>query len=438
MGLEFALFVLLALVSVLAAAGMILSKNAVHSALFLILNFACVALLFLMLDAAFISMVQIAIYAGAIMVLFLFVIMLLGAEQAAEIDTRRLKWVSYAGWVLPLIFISVLGITLAFFLGGLDLPEPAGDDPYLRIVHAANVADPLTITVGTEDAIEELSFSEVTEFIELEAGEHDVTITDAEAVIVYNGLVSLAEGDVITLVVHGDGAIETTSIENSFETTGDDEARLFFLNLFTEESLQLVDIGRDRVLNTDEKDNKGNITDFVVLDNLPHGEVIVPEEAFNEGSYNWGFYSQELDSSWNPVITLALPGSNYWAIDGNTEQTIILVPDYAGLGTVPRILDIAQEELIINTNEPFGAPGDVGRELFVTYLLPLNLVGFLLLVALVGVIVLTRPQGVIAPRRSTINRRRKVSRPLTSVISQQTGRDVVEDTAMLDEPSSED
>jgi hypothetical protein len=52
--------------------------------------------------------------------------------------------------------------------------------------------------------------------------------------------------------------------------------------------------------------------------------------------------------------------------------------------------------------------------------------------------VLTRPQGLTTARRSTINRRRKVSRPLVSVIAQQTGSDVVVDTPKLDKPTSGD
>jgi hypothetical protein len=65
-------------------------------------------------------------------------------------------------------------------------------------------------------------------------------------------------------------------------------------------------------------------------------------------------------------------------------------------------------------------------------------VGFLLLVALVGVIVLTRPEILATTRRSSINRRRKVSRPLVNVISQQTGQDVVVDAPKLEDPASGD
>ncbi|MEM8857202.1 MAG: NADH-quinone oxidoreductase subunit J [Chloroflexota bacterium] len=84
------LFLILATISVFAAISMLVSRNAVHSALFLILNFAAIAVFFLILNAPFLAAVQITVYAGAIMVLFLFVIMLLGAEESSGIlGTRR-------------------------------------------------------------------------------------------------------------------------------------------------------------------------------------------------------------------------------------------------------------------------------------------------------------------------------------------------------------
>ena len=81
MTLDLALFLLLALIAIASALGMLLSRNAVYSALFLVLNFITVAAFYLLLGASFIAMAQITVYAGAIMVLFLFVIMLLGAES---------------------------------------------------------------------------------------------------------------------------------------------------------------------------------------------------------------------------------------------------------------------------------------------------------------------------------------------------------------------
>jgi hypothetical protein len=75
------IFIALAVVALIAALGMLLSDNAIYSALFLIVNFATIAVLYLLLNAPFLAMVQVTVYAGAIMVLFLFVIMLLGARQ---------------------------------------------------------------------------------------------------------------------------------------------------------------------------------------------------------------------------------------------------------------------------------------------------------------------------------------------------------------------
>ena len=63
---------------------MVLSRNAVHSALLLIVNFFCLAVFFLMLGSPFLFVVQIIVYAGAIMVLFLFVIMLLGVDRGSR------------------------------------------------------------------------------------------------------------------------------------------------------------------------------------------------------------------------------------------------------------------------------------------------------------------------------------------------------------------
>lgn len=89
--MEYVIFGITALVSIACAVAMLLSTNAVHSALFLVLNFTSVAVLYLLLQAPFLAMIQITVYAGAIMVLFLFVIMLLGAERA-EAEQNRLAW----------------------------------------------------------------------------------------------------------------------------------------------------------------------------------------------------------------------------------------------------------------------------------------------------------------------------------------------------------
>jgi NADH-quinone oxidoreductase subunit J len=74
-------YAFLALIAVASALAMLLDRSAIHSALFLVLNFATVAVLYLALGAPFIAFTQVSVYAGAIMVLFLFVIAMLGAEK---------------------------------------------------------------------------------------------------------------------------------------------------------------------------------------------------------------------------------------------------------------------------------------------------------------------------------------------------------------------
>ncbi len=96
-------FYILAAVAVGAAVGMLLSKSAIYAALFLILNFATVAVFYVILGAPFIAMAQVTVYAGAIMVLFLFVIMLLGAEKLAGEDV--MVWQKPLSWVLAVFFV---------------------------------------------------------------------------------------------------------------------------------------------------------------------------------------------------------------------------------------------------------------------------------------------------------------------------------------------
>jgi NADH-quinone oxidoreductase subunit J len=90
MTLDLAFFLLLSLTAIATALGMLLSRNAIYSALFLVLNFTTVAVFYLLLGAPFIAMAQVTVYAGAIMVLFLFVIMLLGAENLPKAEV--LPW----------------------------------------------------------------------------------------------------------------------------------------------------------------------------------------------------------------------------------------------------------------------------------------------------------------------------------------------------------
>lgn len=113
------LFILMALVSVTAAVMMLRSHNAVHSALWLVLNFTAIAVLYILLNAPFIAMVQITVYAGAIMVLFLFVIMLLGAEQLQGITGASGGERIHQGVALVLVVLLLTGFVILLTQGGV-------------------------------------------------------------------------------------------------------------------------------------------------------------------------------------------------------------------------------------------------------------------------------------------------------------------------------
>ena len=116
--MELVFFIITALISIGAAVAMVLSHNAVHSALWLVLNFFGVAVLYLLLEAPFLAMVQIMVYAGAIMVLFLFVIMLLGSEKGQE-EINGLPLQTPVALVLSLALLGIAGYAL---FGGTALP----------------------------------------------------------------------------------------------------------------------------------------------------------------------------------------------------------------------------------------------------------------------------------------------------------------------------
>jgi NADH-quinone oxidoreductase subunit J len=108
--MEMVIFFILAVVAVAAGVGVIAQRNAFRSALFLLVNFCCLAGLYLLLNAQFVALVQVIIYAGAVVVLFLFAVMLLGADRAEESpDLRRYQWIA----AVLLGILLVVGIVWA-------------------------------------------------------------------------------------------------------------------------------------------------------------------------------------------------------------------------------------------------------------------------------------------------------------------------------------
>jgi NADH-quinone oxidoreductase subunit J len=106
MSLPFILFFVCGALAVTGAILLIAAREPIHSALALILVMVSLAVLYLLLGAPFVAAVQIIVYAGAIMVLFVFVIMLLNMGE--EERTHFSKFATYAG--VPLAFALMLGI----------------------------------------------------------------------------------------------------------------------------------------------------------------------------------------------------------------------------------------------------------------------------------------------------------------------------------------
>jgi len=121
-------FVLLAGVAVGSALGLVLKRNPIHGALFLVVNLGTVAVFYLTLGAQFLAVAQVAVYAGAIMVLFLFAIFVLipGKEETGP-DPRR----PYRVLALPVgaVLLALLVAVTTIGTRGARAPGPTATAP---------------------------------------------------------------------------------------------------------------------------------------------------------------------------------------------------------------------------------------------------------------------------------------------------------------------
>ena len=106
-------FYIAASVAIISTIMAISGRNAIHSLLYLILSLLAISVVFYLLDAPFIAALEVIIYAGAIMVLFIFVTMMLniGLERKTE-----KKWLNPSMWIIPSILAAVLLIDLILTL----------------------------------------------------------------------------------------------------------------------------------------------------------------------------------------------------------------------------------------------------------------------------------------------------------------------------------
>jgi len=107
---QYVMFGVVGAVALVTGMAMLTSRSAIYSALFLVLNLCSIAVFFLILGGQFIAVVQVSVYAGAIMVLFLFVIMLLGAEHTP--GKQHLPWQPAVAVLLALVLLGMTGYTV--------------------------------------------------------------------------------------------------------------------------------------------------------------------------------------------------------------------------------------------------------------------------------------------------------------------------------------
>jgi len=145
-------FYVAAVVAVIATALAISQKNAVHGLLYLIVSLLAVALIFFVVGAPFIAALEVIIYAGAIMVLFVFVMMLLNV--GAQTVEQEQRWLTPRTWIGPVVLTFVLLAELLYALasrGGATIgpvvdPQQIGIELFGRYAIAVELASMLLLS----------------------------------------------------------------------------------------------------------------------------------------------------------------------------------------------------------------------------------------------------------------------------------------------------
>lgn len=413
------LFAVMAIFAVGFAIAMLLSDNAVHSALFLIGTMGCIAILFLLLNAPFLSMVQITVYTGAIMVLFLFVIMLLGSEQVRDnvtpdVRRSRRRFTIIASFLAAAMFVLV-GIPLTNL--DLDLATETGELPQVRALNASPDAGLVNVYANDQLIASNLEFNHYSRYVDLAPGDYTLRIEPAEGEgDALTADVSLSRNMQQTLVRYGVAAVGVISDDNTTVL----QNRSARVSLFNAENtpISLVDIGSD--LNPND--------DRVLIEGLEPSALSAPI-IVEEGAVFW-----KLVDATNPANVLYdLTG---YQIDRNTSGTIVLTNERIFDGTTQGALRPLAVPVIVAARPSFGGPEAIGLELFGDYMLVFQLLAMLLLAAMIGAIVLTHRELRSSTRRVT--GRRRVSRPLVNAIASQVGREVTstESAPELQEPTA--
>jgi len=412
--LELVIVLVMAL-AIVSAFLMLITNNAVHSALFLIVTMMCIAFLFLTLNAPFLAMIQITVYAGAIMVLFLFVIMLLGADKldAATVETppeRRYRLFLPLATALGFALIVMLG---AVILGGRPLDrEVPGRTPQIRVINAAPDAGEFEVHTSDGVLVSGVPFREASAFVDVPAGETRLLVHFEAIDRMQEISVPLEPNDAYSLIVYGEGAEpQITVVADDISTI--EESRSSRVAVFNAYGTPISMI--DPRSEFDENDT------IVLIPELAPGQI---SDTFyvETGAIDWTFVNAT-----NTSERLFRLNEHEIGIDDSELILFIGEPTISGANAIVRPSALP---IIVEARPSFGGPRAIGYMLFTDFMLPFQLLGLLLLASMVGAIVLTHREAERAKGRGV--GRRRVSRPLVNVIASQVGHEV---TTATEEPA---
>jgi NADH-quinone oxidoreductase subunit J len=117
------IFYIAAVIALVSTGAAIAGRNAIHSLLFLIVSLLAVSIIFYILGAPFIAALEIIIYAGAVMVLFIFVIMMLNVGMEEE---KERTWLKPRMWLVPSLLTAILLVDFIFVLNKMSQAELPG------------------------------------------------------------------------------------------------------------------------------------------------------------------------------------------------------------------------------------------------------------------------------------------------------------------------
>jgi NADH-quinone oxidoreductase subunit J len=443
---ELIIFFVVGAVAIVAAMMMLISENAVHSALFLVLNFACVAFLYLMLQAAFLAMIQITVYAGAIMVLFMFVIMLLGAERMAPEETPRFRWLTPVAVILTTVFLITAGVGI--LEADISATEPEPYKPMLRVINTAGTLENVNVYLNDEPLAEDLGVYASSELQEWEDGDYTLSIETDEGESLPLSLLQLS------IPAGDENAAEeteepTVTVPPTLEVSepvitleANQDVTLVILSMADEaggygiipviEDFGTVDLSKTANIHLVHAVAGAEAFDFaeitqadrepeVIAESLPFGgvsEMVVRRR----GDADYAVYPAGLIATTQAThsedfkASLVQPTAKVDNLEFQSNTSTLLVvtePLRRGLlGQQPGL-----QAFTVDNRPSFGGPTSVGEKLFTTYMLPFQIIALLLLVAMIGAIVLTRDQ-VPPPRKRFPRRLASTGEPVTGETSQ--------------------